>query len=138
MTIHLIKLCVGVESVEDLAAHQLLQLERADNPVHRTRMMPKRADELLNGGSLYWVIRNSIRVRQKIIDVRQYKDAEGKGMCELVFSPDLVPTYAKPKRPFQGWRYLKPDNAPRDLNSGDTALDIPASLDEALKKAGVW
>lgn len=138
MTIHLIKLCVGVESVEDLAAHQLLQLERADNPVHRTRMMPKRADELLNGGSLYWVIRNSIRVRQKIVDVRQYKDAEGKGMCELVFSPDLVPTYAKPKRPFQGWRYLKPDNAPRDLNSGDTALDIPASLDEALKKAGVW
>ncbi len=138
MTIHLIKLCVGVESVEDLAAHQLLQLERADNPVHRTRMMPKRADELLNGGSLYWVIRNSIRVRQKIVDVRQYKDAEGKGMCELVFSPDLVPTYAKPKRPFQGWRYLKSDNAPRDLNSGDTALDIPASLDEALKKAGVW
>lgn len=138
MTIHLIKLCVGVESVEDLAAHQLLQLERADNPVHRTRMMPKRADELLNGGSLYWVIRNSIRVRQKIVDVRQYKDADGKGMCELVFSPDLVPTYAKPKRPFQGWRYLKPDNAPRDLNSGENALDIPASLDEALKKAGVW
>ncbi|MGH1422477.1 MAG: DUF1489 family protein [Hyphomonas sp.] len=138
MTIHLVKLCVGVDSVDDLIASQLLQLERGDNPVHHTRMTPKRAEEILNGGSLYWVIRKAIRVRQKIVDIRQFRDGEGKGMCELVFSPDLVPTYAKPKRPFQGWRYLKPDNAPRDLNSGDKALDIPASLDEALKQAGVW
>lgn len=138
MTIHIVKLCVGVDSVDELIARQLLQLEHGDNPVHRTRMTPKRADEVLNGGSIYWVIRRAIRVRQKIVDIRQVQDAEGKGMCELVFSPDLVRTYAKPKRPFQGWRYLKPEQAPRDLTSGEKALDIPASLDEALKQAGVW
>lgn len=138
MTIHIVKLCVGADSIEDLAAWQMSQMTRIEYPVHHTRMTPKRAEEVLRGGSIYWVIRRAIRVRQRIIDIRQMRDEEGKSMCELVFDPELVPTYAKPKRPFQGWRYLKPKDAPRDLSTKDAALDIPATLDAALKEAGVW
>ena len=101
-------------------------------------MIHSRAEEMLNGGSIYWVIKRAIRVRQRIVDIRTIKDEEGKDLCELVFDPELVRTYAQPKRPFQGWRYLKPEEAPRDLKSGADAVDIPADLDAALKNAGVW
>lgn len=138
MTIHMVKLCVGADTVEDLADWQERQLKKLPNPVHHTRMMPKRAEEMLEGGSIYWVIKRAIRVRQRIIDIRAVKDEEGRDMCELVFDPMLVRTYARPKRPFQGWRYLKPAEAPRDLKSGEGAVDIPANLDAALKDAGVW
>lgn len=138
MTIHMVKLSVGSDTVEDLADWQARQMQRLDNPVHHTRMSPKRAEEMLDGGSIYWVIKRAIRVRQRIIDIRAIKDDEGRDMCELVFDPNLVRTYAQAKRPFQGWRYLKPADAPRDLKTGDVALDIPPDLDAALKQAGVW
>jgi len=138
MTIHMVKLSVGSDTVEDLADWQTRQMQRLDNPVHHTRMSPKRAEELLDGGSIYWVIKRAIRVRQRIIDIRAIQDDEGRAMCELVFDLNLVRTYAQAKRPFQGWRYLKPGDAPRDLKTGDVALDIPPDLDAALKQAGVW
>jgi len=138
MTIHMVKLCVGADSVDDLISWQNRLLKTLPNPVHHTRMSPKRAEELLHGGSIYWVIKRAIRVRQRIVDIREIKDHEGKKMCELVFDPEIHRTYAQPKRPFQGWRYLKPESAPRDLSSGEAAVDIPVHLDEALKKAGVW
>lgn len=138
MTIHMVKLCVGAEDVDDLASWQARQLQRMPDPVHHTRMFPKRADEMLRGGSIYWVIKGAIRVRQRIIDLRLEKDEEGRDMCAIVFDRQLVRTYAKAKRPFQGWRYLKPEDAPRDLKSGEAALDIPPDLDTALKNAGVW
>ena len=93
---------------------------------------------MLNGGSIYWVVKRAIRFRQRIIDIRKVDDDEGRALCELHFDPEIVQTYAQPKRPFQGWRYLKAADAPRDLKSGERAIDIPASLDEALKAAGVW
>lgn len=138
MTIHMVKLCVGADTVDDLAEWQAGLMKTLPNPVHHTRMSPKRAGEMLDGGSLYWVIKRAIRVRQRIIDIREIKDDEGRNLCELVFDPLLVRTYAQPKRPFQGWRYLKPGEAPRDLKSGESAVDLPPSLDEALKSAGVW
>lgn len=138
MTIHMVKLSVGSDTVEDLADWQARQMQHLDTPVHHTRMSPKRAEEMLDGGSIYWVIRRAIRVRQRIIDIRAIADDEGRAMCELVFDPNLVRTYAQAKRPFQGWRYLKPADAPRDLKTGDVALDIPPDLDAALKQAGVW
>jgi hypothetical protein len=138
MTIHMVKLSVGSDTVEDLADWQARQMQRPGNPVHHTRMSPKRAEDMLDGGSIYWVIKRAIRVRQRIIDIRAIKDDEGRDMCELVFDPNLVRTYAQAKRPFQGWRYLKPADAPRDLKTGDVALDIPPDLDAALKQAGVW
>ncbi|KCZ87328.1 hypothetical protein HJO_16817 [Hyphomonas johnsonii MHS-2] len=134
----MVKLCVGAETIDDLADWQARQLQRIPEPVHHTRMMPKRAEEMLDGGSIYWVIKRAIRVRQRIIDIRAITDEEGRAMCELVFDTDLVRTYAQAKRPFQGWRYLKPTDAPRDLKTGEAARDIPPDLDAALKQAGVW
>jgi len=87
---------------------------------------------------MFWVIKRAIRVRQLITDVKEVHDEEGRKMCELVFDPKLHRTYAQPKRPFQGWRYLKPEAAPRDLAAGEAAIDIPIELDTALKKALVW
>lgn len=134
----MVKLCVGADDIQDLVDWQQRLMKRLPNPVHHTRMFPKRAEEMLRGGSIYWVIKRAIRVRQQIIDIRKVQDRDGKDMCELVFDPHLTQTYAQPKRPFQGWRYLKPDDAPRDLRSGERALDIPPDLDMALKKAMVW
>ncbi len=138
MTIHMVKLCVGADTVEDLIDWQQRLLQSVPHPFHRTRMTPRRAEELLNGGSIYWVIRRAIRVRQPIIDIRSFDDEAGRKICELVLDPNIVRTYAQPKRPFQGWRYLKPGDAPRDLGSREAAADLPADLDEALKRAGVW
>ena len=138
MTIHMVKLCVGADTIDDLVDWQNRLMRTLPNPVHHTRMFPKRAEDLLKGGSIYWVIRRAIRVRQRIIDVRKIDDEEGRSLCELHFDPELFQTYAQPKRPFQGWRYLKPGDAPADLRSGERAVDIPADLDEALKAAMVW
>ncbi len=138
MTVHLVKLCVGAEDIEDLEIWQKRLMKKLPQPVHHTRMFPKRAEALLKGGSIYWVIKRAIRVRQPILDVRLVKDVDGKDLCELVFDSNLVRTYAQPKRPFQGWRYLEPHEAPRDLKSGEAAVDIPPDLDAALKQAGVW
>lgn len=138
MTIHMVKLCVGAESIDDMVAWQTRQMRTRPNPIHRTRAYPKQAEAMLNGGSIYWVVKRAIRFRQRIIDIRKIDDEDGRSLCELHFDPELFQTYAQPKRPFQGWRYLKPAEAPRDLKSGDRAVNIPAYLDEALKAAGVW
>lgn len=87
---------------------------------------------------MFWVIKRAIRVRQRITAINELTDDNGRRFCELVFDPEIYPTYAQPKRPFQGWRYLKPEDAPRDLNAGEAAADIPIELDMALKKAMVW
>lgn len=138
MTIHMVKLCVGADDIDHLVAWQARLMKTLPNPVHHTRMTPKKAEDLLSGGSIYWVIRRAIRVRQRIIDIRGVNDREGRAMCELVFDPEVIRTRAQPKRPFQGWRYLKPNDAPTDLKSGERAVDIPATLDVALKDAMVW
>lgn len=138
MAIHMIKLCVGAEDIEDLRDWQARLMRLHPRPVHHTRMMPKRAEELMAGGSIYWVIRKVIRVRQRILDVQQVEGEDGRAMCELVFDPELVPVSPRRKRPFQGWRYLKPADAPPDLDPGRKASDVPIELDAALKEAGVW
>jgi hypothetical protein len=138
MTLHMVKLCVGADDIDDLAAWQARQMKTLKAPVHHTRMHPKRAEEILLGGSIYWVIKRAIRVRQRIIDIRTAKNDEGAEACALIFDPELIRTYAQPKRPFQGWRYLEPHEAPRDLKSGEAAVNLPADLDAALKDAGVW
>ena len=134
----MVKLCVGAHSIDDMIDWQQRQMRTLPNPIHRTRAYPKQAEAMLQGGSIYWVVRRAIRFRQRIIDIRKVDDEEGKSLCELHFDPELIQTYAQPKRPFQGWRYLKPGDAPRDLRSGESAINIPADLDEALKAAMVW
>lgn len=142
MTIHLIKLCVGVESIDDLRTWinwKLTQLRQAGlvaEQYHTTRMVPKRKDELLDGGSLYWVIKGQIQARQRLLDIRPFKGEDGIGRCHLVLEPTLVETQWSPKRAFQGWRYLKPEDAPQDqaLAGQD---DLPHELRRELADLGL-
>src|SRR6478735_1094596 len=118
MALHLLKLCVGADSVKDLEDWIRDRRKRnrgnAKEHIHTTRMVPKRAEELLDGGSLYWVIRGQIMCRQKLIAVRPFTDKEGIGRCRLVMEPKVVLVEPRPFRAFQGWRYLQADGAPRD------------------------
>lgn len=136
--IHMVKLCVGAEDVADLEAWQKRVMQSYPLPVHHTRMIPKRSEELANGGSIYWVIKGLIQVRQEIVEVKQITDRGGRKACELVFEPSLVPVEPTPKRPFQGWRYLKPTDAPKDLKVGSGAIEMPANLRADLREAMVW
>lgn len=140
MTLHLVKLCVGADSVESLQASvdfRLEQQRKAGLPaehVHTTRMVPSRRDELLDAGSLYWVIKGRIQVRQNLIDVRPFKDDAGVKRCDLVLEPRLILTRYQPKRPFQGWRYLKPEDAPADIGRGMDAAPIPEEMRRELSE----
>jgi len=134
----MVKLCVGAEEIGDLEAWQKRLMRSYPQPVHHTRMVPKQVDELLDGGSIYWVIKGLIQVRQKITDIRVMADRNGRKACELVLDPEIVLVDPTPKRPFQGWRYLKPNEAPADIRRDGKAEEIPPSLHAKLKEAMVW
>ena len=144
MPLHLIKLCVGCDGIEDLEEWIALKLEerrRAGEPVeqyHTTRMMPTRGGELLDGGSLYWVIKGNVQCRQRLTDIRPFTDADGIGRCRLVLDPEVVPTEWQPRRAFQGWRYLKAGDAPADLGQGRAGLlEMPPQLRQELATLGL-
>ena len=115
MTLHLIKLSVGSGSVETLARWQRQRLEAQGRLWHRTRMMPRRAEALLDGGSIYWVIKGLARARQRILGIERVTDDEGRAATLLLLDPELARTWPQPWRAFQGWRYLAPEDAPPDL-----------------------
>jgi hypothetical protein len=138
--IHLLKLCVGADSVEDLLDWQRSQ--RAHWPegkaIHVTRMWPKREAEVLDGGSLYWVIKGVILCRQRIIDLQEVNLGDGITRCALVLDAEVIRTEAAPRRPFQGWRYLDPKDSPRDLPKGRAKDDpLPPGLAQALAELGL-
>jgi hypothetical protein len=144
MALNLLKLCVGVETVDDLARHverRLADLKargEVAEQFHTTRMVPKRAAELLDGGSLYWVIKGNVQVRQRLADIRPFVDNEGISRCRLVLEPVLHHTEWQPRRAFQGWRYLKPDDAPRDIAAADEGvLDLPPEMRRELASLGL-
>lgn len=134
MTLHLVKLCVGADSVESLQAwidfrmEQKRQAGEALEQTHTTRMVPTRRDELLDGGSLYWVIKGRIQVRQHLIDIRPFTDQAGIKRCDLVLEPRLILTQFQPRRAFQGWRYLKAEDAPADIRSAKEAAAMPEQM----------
>lgn len=137
MPLHLIKLCVGCDSVRDLQDWIKQRLKekrrRGEKPehIHRTRMVPKRAAELTDGGSLFWVIRGEIACRQRIRAVRPFRDKDGIGRCGLVLDPKVVLVAPRPFRAFQGWRYLAAKDAPRDLAK---AVPGAAAMPEKLRR----
>jgi len=143
MTLHLIKLCVGVDSLEELARWQAkrvaaLRKKRAKPElVHVTRQTPKRATELLDGGSLYWVIRGQVTARQRLIDIRSARAKDGVPRCGLVYEPKLVPVLRRAHRPFQGWRYLDAKDAPPDARLFHRATGLPAALCVELAELGL-
>jgi hypothetical protein len=144
VALNLIKLCVGCDSVKDLARWIEKRLkERAKRGLsrehmHRTRMVPKRADELRDGGSLYWVIRGEVLCRQRLVDVRPFVDKAGIGRCYLVLEPKLFLVEPRPWRAFQGWRYLASENCPRDLDRvAPGAKNMPEALRRELRGLGL-
>lgn len=141
MTLNLIKLCVGAESIESLANWQKGRLaelrKKGKKPelVHVTRMTPKKKEELLDGGSLYWVIKGYIAVRQPLIDLRPVVK-NGKPHCGIVYSPKLIPTARRFCRPFQGWRYLEAGDAPVDVKDLG-GKNLPEKLKAELAELGL-
>ena len=138
--INLVKLCVGAESVESLASWQSRRLASGavKEPEHVTRMRPRRGAEILNGGSLYWVIRGLILARQRILRLDPRTGADGIVRCALILDRQIVRTAAVPRGPFQGWRYLEPDASPPDLpkiTSRDDAL--PDKIANVVAAIGV-
>ena len=121
--LHLIKLSVGTESVESLRRWQARRLRLSGRVFHQTRMMPRRADELVRGGSIYWVIKGLVQARQRLLAIEPQADADGRRSTLLVLEPELVRVVPTPRRAFQGWRYLNPEEAPPDL--GEAAGDLP-------------
>jgi hypothetical protein len=138
MPLHLIKLCVGAESIKDLTSWVVERMRSAKaqglprHHIHVTRMTPKRDAELLASGSLYWVIRGEIAAREKIIAIEPFRDGEGIGRCRLVLDPKVIAVAPRPMRPFQGWRYLAATDAPPDL--GKDAADGIAAMPEPMRR----
>lgn len=139
MTLHLLKLAVGIEHLDDLKARQDRFVNASGNYQHTTRMFPKRETELLDGGSMYWVIKRMVCVRQQIIALHREKDPEGRGYCLIELAPEHVSVAPQRKRPFQGWRYLKAEDAPADLTSSDGYIDpdMPADMRAELTMIGL-
>ena len=138
--LHLIKLCVGVDSLEQLITWRAARPTASDhtNTRHVTRMWPKREAELLEGGSLFWIIKGEIQARQKIVGFEEVIGNDGIRRCAILMDPNLVRTTLSPRRPFQGWRYLNVEDAPPDMpaqRKGDDAL--PNDLSRALADIGV-
>ncbi len=134
--LHLIKLCVGVERIDDLTEWGRLERGRGALPIVHTRQTPKRADELLNGGSLYWVIKGVVQCRQAIVKIDTITGG-AFDRCEIELDPEVIPTAPIGRRPFQGWRYLTAKDAPADLSSG-VAEGLPSEVAEELRALGVW
>lgn len=132
MSVNLVKLCVGADTIEDLRAWESGHKART---IH-TRQTPKRAAELLDGGSLYWVIKGQILTRRPIIGIETIDGAHPH--CLITISTDPILTEPQPRRAFQGWRYLEPKDAPRDLMTGDDGAALPPELVNALREAGAW
>ncbi len=141
--LHLVKLCVGADGVADLLAWQGAQARRAQaagldaRPRHVTRMWPRRADDVLAGGSLYWVFKGLVLARQRVLGFEPVDLGEASPRCAIVLASEVVRTESQPRRPFQGWRYLPAADAPRDLGAEAADGALPQPLETALSEIGV-
>lgn len=141
MPLNLLKLCVGADTLEDQrewCAYRLRQMRAAGEEellFHTTRMVPKRIEELLDGGSLYWVIKGNVQARQRLVDIRPFTDDQGIRRCKLMLAPELEATEWQPRRAFQGWRYLEEKDAPPLLD--ESAAAVPPMLRAELAELGL-
>lgn len=138
--LHLIKLSVGTEDIADLAGWQADRRWQTPDglPWHVTRMWPKREAEILGGGAIYWVIKGLVLCRQRVLRFDRVEGGDGIARCGIVLDPELVRVAPAPRQPFQGWRYLKPEDAPPDLSLARPGEDaLPPALSQALAEIGV-
>lgn len=137
MALNLIKLCVGVSEIEEMSSWVKLARKSNEELDHVTRMFPRRGEEILGGGSLYWVIRGLILCRQPIADLQEVFGADGIRRCRILFKPKIILVRPTPRRAFQGWRYLKAADAPADLPRGEKASDISDQMRRELVELGL-
>jgi hypothetical protein len=145
MMVHMIKLSVGSESVEDHAQWQAANRQfrrKVGNKsavFHTTFQTPKRTADLLDGGSLYWVVKGLIQARQRLVGFEDGRKEDGTPCCLLLLDPQIVPVRPVPRRAFQGWRYLDPADAPADLAGsprGDVG-ELPPAMRRDLAALGL-
>ena len=145
MTIHLFKIAVGIESVDHLREIQIERLRKnkeknkSGDLRHLTRNSPKRAEEVLDNGSIYWIIKGYIRVRQRINGFDEAYGRNGKPRCALILDPNLVQTVVLPHKPIQGWRYMEVDSAPVDLTTAERKIvsSLPQDMADELRSLGL-
>ncbi len=138
MALHLIKLAVGVEDFGDLRRLQKERRKERGRYCFFTRHMPRRTDELLGGGSIYWVIKGHIQARQRLLRFSQIQAEDGERYCMVGYDRNLVPTFLQPRRAFQGWRYLSAKDAPADRRSGaGEDADLPPAMVKELRTLGL-
>jgi hypothetical protein len=144
MPLHLIKLCVGCDSIAELKdwiKQKFIERRRREHKferIHTTRMTPKRVTELLDGGSLYWVMKGQITCRERILDVRPFTDKDGIFRCRLVLEGKIVPVEPHPRAAFQGWRYLEAKDAPPDLSQSAPGIaKMPEKMRRELRDLGL-
>ncbi|MEO1207894.1 MAG: DUF1489 domain-containing protein [Pseudomonadota bacterium] len=144
MALNIVKLAVGADNIDDLSRWQDMRLKASKREtgkaqlVHTTFQTPRRQDEVLSGGSLYWVIKGVIQVRQRLVGFEEGCKEDGSPCCLFVLDPQLVVVRGKARRPFQGWRYLKPDDAPPDLSAvGADTQKLPAAMQRELAELGL-
>ncbi len=140
MPLHLLKLAVGIDDVEHLQKRQRALRAKDGTLRHRTRMTPRRQSELMDGGSMYWVIRGSILVRQPLLALKEDKDEKGRSLCIIELEDRHILVRPTAKRPFQGWRYLPDSSAPPDLNlakGGSVDPDMPKDMRQELSRLGL-
>jgi hypothetical protein len=139
MVVHLIKLSVGTRSVAGLARWQRGARAKGPDglPRHVTRMWPRRAEEILDGGSIYWVIKGVVLCRQPILRLDEVTGADGLRRCGIVLRPGPVPVLPVPRKAFQGWRYLPPGDVPPDIEAGADEAPLPPRMAAALAEIGV-
>ncbi len=134
--LHLTKLAVGVRDVDHLREFQRARLREHARLWHRTRSFPRRRAEVLDGGSMYWVIAGTMLARQRIVDIVEDQREDQTPCTSLILDPELVSLMGRPTRPFQGWRYLEPDAAPPDMASFGAIMGLdllPATLRHELQ-----
>ena len=137
MPLHLIKLCVGVSEVSELRQWVKDSRKGLESLDHTTRMFPKRGQEILNGGSLYWVIRGMILCRQPIADLVAVKGKDGISRCRIDVKAKIIPVWPTPRRAFQGWRYLSAEDAPKDLSKNSIANEMHEDMRRELSELGL-
>ena len=138
MTLHLIKMAVGVADLAELRKLQKLRRQQRGKSVFFTRNMPKRVEELLDGGSIYWVVKRQIAVRQRLKSFAPIVGKDGEKRVAVEYAMQLVPVMSRPCRPFQGWRYLTSEDAPKDRPAGvDSGERLPPKLAKELRDLGL-
>lgn len=136
MALHLIKLCVGAATPDDLAAWRASRKAAGHRPIVYTKQTPKRAEEIVDAGSLFWVFKGVVLIRQRVLTIETLGEGVAR-RCEILLDEPLIRTAPQPRRAFQGWRYLETADAPPDLDSVIEG-EVPSELARRLREAGAW